>query len=123
MRFGTALAAVSGVLSSNVLDLTESTFQGAIEQHDTLMVEFFAPWCGHCKKLAPEYESAADALNEEDPPIRIAKVRKTDNAEEKYWFFSSLISKMSSDWLPRISNSLQRTVCLWLSNFEVFQSW
>ena len=75
MRFGTALAAVSGVLCSNVLDLTESTFQGAIEQHDTLMVEFFAPWCGHCKKLAPEYESAADALNEEDPPIRIAKVR------------------------------------------------
>jgi len=86
MRFGTALAAVSGVLCSNVLDLTESTFQGAIEQHDTLMVEFFAPWCGHCKKLAPEYESAADALNEEDPPIRIAKVDCTANGElcQKY---------------------------------------
>ena len=79
MRFGAALAAVSGVLSSNVLDLTSSTFQAAIEQHDTLMVEFFAPWCGHCKKHAPEYEAAADALNEEDPPIRIAKVRITSS--------------------------------------------
>jgi len=73
-------------LGSNVLDLTDSNFQDSIDANDNLMVEFYAPWCGHCKKLAPEYEKAADKLNDEDPPIRIAKVDCPANSElcQKY---------------------------------------
>ncbi|XP_063054627.1 protein disulfide-isomerase A3-like [Engraulis encrasicolus] len=64
--------------SSDVLDLGDADFDYIAAEHDTMLVEFFAPWCGHCQKLAPEYETAATQLKGKVP---LAKVDCTVNSE------------------------------------------
>jgi protein disulfide-isomerase A6 len=56
--------------------LTEDNFDQVVDGSTNVLVEFYAPWCGHCKNLAPEWKIAGETFQEGDD-VKIADVDAT----------------------------------------------
>nr|XP_054767097.1 NXPE family member 3-like [Lytechinus pictus] len=65
----------------DVLVLNADNFDDVVNDADIILVEFYAPWCGHCKRLAPEYAAAALEMKSGTPPVPFAKVDATESSE------------------------------------------
>ena len=57
------------------IELTESNFNEVIENNETIIIDFWAEWCGPCKQFGPVFEKVAEANSD----ITFAKV----NTEEQ----------------------------------------
>ena len=74
MKFAAILLAAATACQAAVTTLTDATFDDVVlDGTKDVLVEFYAPWCGHCKKLAPIYEALGKDF-EEDPHVVIAQI-------------------------------------------------
>lgn len=79
---------------SGVWVLSSSNIDQAFSIQSNILIEFYAPGCGHCEKLAPEYTKAAQKLLNLNPPIHIGKVNGLEN--------ESLLSKYKIKGFPTL---------------------
>jgi len=53
-------------VSAGAIELTSATFDSTIKNGKGTFVKFFAPWCGHCKKMKPDWDKLADEMKSSD---------------------------------------------------------
>lgn len=66
-------------MSKMVLELNEKSFKGELSKSTPIIIDFWAPWCGPCKMLAPVFEKLATS-KEFEGKLRFAKVNVDDNS-------------------------------------------
>lgn len=66
-----------------VVTLTDDTYEEYIKGDKTVLIKIYAPWCGHCKRLAPEYSRAAKTLQGK---AVLAKIDATTSSKAASYF-------------------------------------
>jgi len=77
-----AIIGVLSVTADDVVELGDADFDSKLADMDTALVMFYAPWCGHCKRLKPEFEKSATDLLRNDPPVHLVKVDCTEAGKD-----------------------------------------
>ncbi|CAH8392741.1 unnamed protein product [Eruca vesicaria subsp. sativa] len=100
----------------DVVVIKERNFTDVIENNQYVMVEFYAPWCGHCQSLAPEYAAAATELKGDG--VVLAKVDATEENELAHQFsvqgFPTILFFVDGEHKPYSGGRTKETIVTWV---------
>lgn len=78
-------------MGQNIVEITDAQFDEVISQHKLVLVDFWAPWCGPCLKLAPVIEQIAAMYKGK---VYIIKLNISENSQTPSRYFISTIPTM-----------------------------
>lgn len=65
----------------DVVVLNSANFEEVLSKTEHILVEFYAPWCSHCKQLEPIYAEIATSLKQQNSPVVIAKIDASEHED------------------------------------------
>lgn len=71
-------------LEGQVLTLTDDNFEEALNNHPIMFVDFYAPWCGVCKKFRPRWKEIAKTYAKKNSKIKFASINAEDNRKTAF---------------------------------------
>ncbi|CAG7892150.1 unnamed protein product [Brassica rapa] len=100
----------------DVVVVKERNFTDVIENNEYVMVEFYAPWCGHCQSLAPEYAAAATELKGDG--VVLAKIDATVENELAHQYsvqgFPTILFFVDGEHKPYTGGRTKETIVTWV---------
>lgn len=103
----------------DVVVLRERNFTDVIEENKYVLVEFYAPWCGHCQSLAPEYAAAASQLKDDGVvDVVLAKIDATkENQLAKHFDvqgFPTILFFVDGEHMPYNGQRTKEGIVTWI---------
>ena len=99
---------------TNVLEITDENFEVEVEKEEKItLVDFWATWCGPCRKLSPVIDELA---NEFDGKVKFVKIKADENTQtaQKYSISGvpSLLVFKNGEVVERMVNIVPKSIII-----------